>query len=100
MNNSKSSFIHFCPQLMNKNRKFYEETLKMSMSENCLTLNIFTPINKATLLPVLVLVHGGELKNGDSADYGIRGIIQNFVRKNIIVVTLNYRIGAYGWFFF
>lgn len=93
-------FMNFCPQKIGKYTAFYEEVLDMKMSEDCLTLNIFSPVDvkENKLLPVLILIHGGSFETGNAADYGIRGIIQNFVAKNIVVVTLNYRIGAYGLF--
>lgn len=46
--------------------------------------------------PVHVAIFGGMLVEGSPADYGIRGIVQAFVSENIVVVTLNYRLGVYG----
>lgn len=48
---------------------------------------------------MLVLLHGGFLNAGSSADFGVRGIVQNFLPK-MVVVSVNYRIGAYGIIFF
>lgn len=45
-------------------------------------------------------MHGGLFISGSAADFGIRGIVQNFVDKGLVVVSINYRIGAYGFFGF
>ena len=67
-----------------------------STSEDCLYLNVFTPAeNKAQgrHLPVMVWVHGGSLRTGESDDYNPAGL----VRHGVVVVTINYRIGALGF---
>jgi para-nitrobenzyl esterase len=65
------------------------------VSEDCLTLNVWTP-NRATTgrLPVMVWIHGGAFVNGSSDIYDARWLAD---RGNIIVVTLNYRLGALGF---
>ena len=45
------------------------------------------------LLPVMVWVHGGSLRTGESDDYDPAGL----VRQGAVVVTINYRIGALGF---
>src|SRR6202042_3165197 len=63
-------------------------------SEDCLYLNVFTPAaNKARNLPVMVWVHGGSLRTGESDDYNPAGL----VRDGVVVVTINYRLGALGF---
>jgi len=65
-----------------------------STSEDCLYLNVFTPAgNHARNLPVMVWVHGGALRTGESDDYNPAGL----VRHGVVVVTINYRIGALGF---
>ncbi|HEY1641404.1 MAG TPA: carboxylesterase family protein [Streptosporangiaceae bacterium] len=71
-----------------------------STSEDCLYLNVFTPARSGGLtrgrtggLPVLVWIHGGALVTGESDDYDPAAL----VRRGVIVVTLNYRIGALGF---
>ncbi len=65
-----------------------------STSENCLYLNVFTPADSAGRdLPVMVWVHGGSLLVGESNDYNPVGL----VRDGVIVVTINYRLGALGF---
>ena len=65
-----------------------------STSENCLYLNVFTPAdNNTSNLPVMVWVHGGSLRTGESDDYNPAGLVQH----GVVVVTINYRIGALGF---
>jgi para-nitrobenzyl esterase len=65
-----------------------------STSEDCLYLNVFTPPGAAGGdLPVMVWVHGGTLLVGESDDYDPAPL----VRDGIIVVTINYRLGALGF---
>jgi para-nitrobenzyl esterase len=67
---------------------------RASTTEDCLYLNVFTPAgSKARNLPVMVWVHGGSLRTGESDDYNPAGL----VRDGVIVVTINYRLGALGF---
>ncbi|GAA5840073.1 hypothetical protein JCM5353_008107 [Sporobolomyces roseus] len=65
-------------------------------SEDCLYMNIFTPRNSqpTSKLPVFVWVHGGSFTNG-----GISGIDGSALAQaqNMIVVTVQYRLGLFGW---
>jgi para-nitrobenzyl esterase len=65
-----------------------------STSENCLYLNVFAPANaKGRDLPVMVWIHGGSFLVGESDDYDPAPLVRN----GVIVVTINYRIGALGF---
>ncbi|KAL4226243.1 Carboxylesterase 5A [Mactra antiquata] len=69
-----------------------------SMTEDCLFLNIVTPIDSntgRTPKPVMIWVHGGGFIAG-SADRYPSDVISAF--NDVIVVTLNYRLGALGFF--
>lgn len=62
--------------------------------EDCLYLNVYSP-KDADNLAVMVWVHGGSNTHGSADIYdGSRLAVEN----NVIVVTLNYRLGALGWF--
>merc|ERR1719334_1685771 len=64
-------------------------------SEDCLFLNIHTPATKGySLLPVLVFFHGGGMIAGASNEYQP----QFFMDHDVIVVTVNYRLGVLGFF--
>lgn len=62
--------------------------------EDCLTLNVWTPPPADELRPVMVWLHGGAFVNGNGAMYDSRWFVD---RGDIIVVTLNYRLGALGF---
>ena len=65
-----------------------------STSEDCLYLNVFAPADTAGRnLPVMVWIHGGSLLTGESDDYNPATL----VRSGVIVVTINYRLGALGF---
>jgi len=66
-----------------------------SVSEDCLTLNVWTPKGSAAeALPVMVWIHGGGFANGSGDIYDARWLV---ARNDVIVVTLNYRLGALGF---
>ncbi|AMO60127.1 carboxylesterase type B [Mycolicibacterium phlei] len=62
-------------------------------SEDCLTLNVWTPPPSDEPRPVLVWIHGGSFLNGSGDIYGARGL----ANRGIVVVTINYRLGALGF---
>jgi para-nitrobenzyl esterase len=66
------------------------------MSEDCLTLNVFRPDNARRNLPVMVWIHGGGLVFGSSASPSTDGAA--FARRGVVLVSLNYRLGAFGFF--
>jgi para-nitrobenzyl esterase len=63
-------------------------------SEDCLTLNVWTPPPSGEQRPVLVWIHGGAFLNGSGDEYGARSLA---TRGDIVVVTINYRLGALGF---
>jgi para-nitrobenzyl esterase len=66
-----------------------------SIMEDCLFLNVFTPNSEdfSHLRPVMVWIHGGALVVGESNDYDPTPLVQD----GVIVVTINYRLGALGF---
>ncbi len=75
-----------------------------SQSEDCLYLNVWTPavdvgLNSVlTKRPVLVWIHGGgfTVGSGSQGSYEPSALVR---RGNVVVVTLNYRLGALGFLF-
>lgn len=65
------------------------------MSEDCLTLNVWAP-EEAAGAPVVVWIHGGALQRGGSAAPMYDG--SAFARRGIVFVSINYRLGIFGWF--
>src|SRR5215470_17719385 len=68
----------------------------LPFSEDCLFLNVTTPVHMDgdDGLPVWIFIHGGALVNGTGAAFDPSVLVST---HKIIVVTINYRLGALGW---
>ena len=82
-----------CPQPMNANGTPNSGGANGPTSEDCLQLNVFAP-KGAKGAPVMVWIHGGGHRTGAGWIYGG----QNFARDGVVVVAINYRLGALGYF--
>jgi len=66
------------------------------VSEDCLSLNVWTPAMSATdRLPVMVWIHGGGFFGGSGSRSAYDG--EALARRGVVLVTLNYRLGALGF---
>ena len=81
----------------------------MGHEDNCLTLNVYSRANwkvleeqggerggkEDPLLPIMIWVHGGGFMVGSGSDffYGPR----RAMNQNIVLVTINYRLGPFGF---
>jgi para-nitrobenzyl esterase len=66
------------------------------MSEDCLYLNVWTPANSdRERLPVLVYFYGGGFVAGDGSELRYDGA--EMAAKGIVTVTVNYRLGVFGF---
>ncbi len=65
----------------------------LDRGEDCLYLNVFAP-TAAKKAPVMVWIHGGSNTGGSGANYDGT----QFAKDGIVVVTINYRLGAMGFF--
>lgn len=67
------------------------------LSEDCLYLNIWTPAKSAKdRLPVMVWIHGGGFTRGFAGTRSYDGEV--LARKGAVIVTINYRLGIFGFF--
>src|SRR5438270_6555528 len=67
------------------------------MSEDCLYLNVWSPSNAGNKkLPVLVYFYGGGFVAGDGSEYRYDG--ESMAQKGIVALTVNYRLGIFGFF--
>jgi para-nitrobenzyl esterase len=67
---------------------------RASTSEDCLYLNVYAPaVNRGSHLPVMVWIHGGGYVGGESDDYNPSALVAH----GVIVVTINYLLGALGF---
>jgi para-nitrobenzyl esterase len=65
-------------------------------SEDCLNLNVWTPATGPTdRLPVMVWIHGGGFQAGAGPEPRHDG--DALARKGVVVVTINYRLGVFGF---
>ena len=68
----------------------------VSGSEDCLYLDIQAPLsNSESKLPVMFWIHGGGNTSGLKDSYNFSKLVQ---KEKVIVVSINYRLGALGWF--
>lgn len=64
--------------------------------EDCLHLNVWTPqVRTETPLPVMVWIHGGGFEMGSGSSPLYDGT--SFARDGVVIVTINYRLGAFGF---
>lgn len=66
------------------------------MDEDSLTLNVWAPYTEEKNKPVLVFVHGGSFSSGSGASADINGA-DLAASGDVVVVTLNYRLGVLGF---
>ena len=66
-------------------------------SEDCLYLNVWTPGKSAAArLPVMVWIYGGGFQAGAASEPRQDG--ENLAKKGVVVVSMNYRLGIFGFF--
>ncbi|CAE6508614.1 unnamed protein product [Rhizoctonia solani] len=70
-----------------------------TISEDCLTLNIWKPTNVTGKLPVMVYIYGGGFYLGDTLLYPGTFLVERAskIGKPIVYITMNYRLGIYGF---
>ncbi len=90
--NATRSETQFCSECTQ-----YTLTGSVAGSEDCLYLNIWRPQSEETNLPVYFWIHGGGNSGGTASNEGYNGA--NIAGKSdMVVVTVNYRLGPLGWF--
>ncbi|WDF56932.1 carboxylesterase/lipase family protein [Mucilaginibacter sp. KACC 22063] len=88
---------HFGPRAMQK-PVFGDMGFRSDgLSEDCLYLNVWTPAKSANAhLPVMVYFYGGGLVAGDGSEPRYDG--ESMATKGLVAVTVNYRLGVFGFF--
>ncbi|CAI5453404.1 unnamed protein product [Caenorhabditis angaria] len=66
--------------------------------EDCLTLNVIKPKTVTEKLPVLLWIHGGGYSIGSASQHGYKYFAERYASENVIVVTIQYRLGFLGFF--
>jgi para-nitrobenzyl esterase len=91
-----TSFGHRCFQSDAYSDMIFHDS---GASEDCLNLNVWAPSSAATNhshgLPVMVWVYGGGYVTGGTSERRQDG--QFLARRNVIVVSMNYRLGIFGF---
>jgi para-nitrobenzyl esterase len=87
---------HFGPRCMQR-RVFSDMVFRSDgMSEDCLYLNVWAPVHvNGRKLPVLVYFYGGGFIAGDGSENRYDGA--SLARRGIVTVTVNYRLGVFGF---
>lgn len=76
-----------------------KDSIPDNASEDCLFLDVYAPVRaskKSKLLPVYVWIQGGGFNELSGPNFNATGLIQA-ADMDMVVVTLNYRVGAYGF---
>ncbi len=88
-----SRFGSVCYQPVSNTSSIYSDEAG-EMSEDCLSLNVWTP-DGADKAPVMVWIHGGSLVSGASSHRMYDG--EALAKRGMVVVSINYRLGALGY---
>ena len=86
-------FGHACLQPPQQPTGLYSGGMA-SLSEDCLTLNVWAPAG-AGGLPVMVWIHGGALVGGSSSEPLYDGV--KIAQQGVVFVSINYRLGLLGF---
>nr|WP_174826571.1 carboxylesterase family protein [Rhizobium ruizarguesonis] len=71
------------------------QTDDLPKSEDCLTLNVWTPAKRSKIpLPVMVWIYGGALAQGNTPQYPGGQL----AARKVVFVSMNYRMGRLGYF--
>ena len=85
--------IEFGPMCIQSERKWLGA--KPAMGEDCLYLNVYRPATSAaSALPVMVWIHGGGFTSGAGSAFDAINLAAS---QNVVVVTINYRLGPLGF---
>lgn len=97
-----TDFSPACWQTSPEHGSFYEKEFyrgdrnRITRSEDCLFLNVWTPAGDAAKkLPVVFWIHGGAFDHGYGHETEFDGAA--FCRHGVILVTFNYRLGVFGF---
>jgi para-nitrobenzyl esterase len=87
-----TEFGPICPQ----NQRVSQFIPKLPQSEDCLSLNVWSPNTTSTAkLPVMVWIYGGGFQAGSASEPRQDG--SKLAAKGVLVVSMNYRLGVFGF---
>jgi para-nitrobenzyl esterase len=73
-------------------------TAMVTDEATCLSLNVWTPAADSARRPVMVWIHGGAFLTGSGSTPWYDGS-RLAAQEDVVVVTINYRLGAFGFLF-
>lgn len=85
-----------CHQPVARGTSIYAPADEPVMSEDCLSLNIWTPEGAHAPAPVFVWIHGGALNTGAGSEAMYDGA-RMAASQGMVVVSINYRLGVLGY---
>jgi len=91
-----SGFCEICPQYIDHDANRGTPQVVLG-TEDCLYLNIWRPKSREDKLPVFFWIHGG----GNSIQWPLLSLLDGSIlasRSEMVVVSVNYRLGPMGWF--
>ena len=93
-----TQFGPMCPQNPSRLNRIMGDFNLPQAENNCLTLNVWTPVLTGPRAPVMVWIHGGGYTSGSGRLDWYSGL--HFARNGgIVVVTINYRLGPLGFLY-
>jgi para-nitrobenzyl esterase len=93
-----TAFGHICPQPEMQSIALSGRNAGVQ-GEDCLSLNVWSPGTEGARRPVMVWIHGGSFLTGSGSTPWYDGTA--FARHgDMVVVTINYRVGALGFLYF
>ena len=90
---SALDFSPACPQIVTLDPTENNNSIQ---SEDCLAVNVWTPALDSRRRPVMVFIHGGAFIEGSARNSGYDGAVLAR-RGDLVVVTLQYRLGPFGF---
>ncbi|MGI9329835.1 MAG: carboxylesterase/lipase family protein [Gammaproteobacteria bacterium] len=86
-----------CPQKLGSYPDWADAHFQqVGVDEDCLFLNIWTPVNRDGPLPVMFYIHGGNMQYGSGSMPLYEGHL--LAQQDVVLVTINYRLGYLGRF--
>ncbi len=88
-----TQFGAVCPQVVSHSYAGF--LANRTQSEECLTLNIWTPGERGVKRPVMVFIHPGSFLSGSGSFDSFDG--STAAQQGVVLVNINYRLGVFGF---
>nr|WP_199080788.1 carboxylesterase family protein [Pedobacter sp. ASV19] len=85
-----------CTKFGSISAQYNSQKKAVNGSEDCLSLNVYQPLNSGSKLPVVVWIHGGGMTGGSGSGENGHSFSD---QDSIVTVTINYRLGVMGFLY-